>query len=119
MNSWSNWKNFSAEEVSNIPKKVKGVYVIRETSKPKPTHSDIIYIGSAGKGKQDIRQRLINLLRGIRASKLKLARHYHCASIRIKKHKKLEFSWVKCHQAPDGVEKAFLLAFKCSTGKIP
>jgi hypothetical protein len=121
MKSWTNWVELTKCNIKKVPKDSKGVYVIRTTKNIETNKSDIIYIGSAGTGKQTVRVRLQNLLRGINCKNGIIAKNVHTASIEIRKHakNKLEFSWLECFQAPDGVEKAFLLAFWTSTGKRP
>lgn len=129
MLSWTDWKDLSRENLKKVPKDAKGVYIIRIIKCFPDICSDIIYIGKSGeenicpnkiqKNKQGIRIRLNNLLNDIESTRNKWK--YHSASQKIKKYKKygLQYSWIKCNHAPDSVEKAFLLACKCSTGKLP
>lgn len=121
MRSWSNWTQLSKENIKTVPRDAKGVYVIRIHRKDNAKSStDIIYIGSSGTGKQGIGRRLNNLMNGLKKSD-KSASNNHSASQKIRQYvnKNLEFSWVPCSQAPDGVEKALLLGFWVSTGKLP
>ena len=119
MKSWSDWKDFTKENVKTVPANIKGVYVIRTKKNIKGVQSDIIYIGQAGTGNQGVGTRLKNLLKDVQSSEKKWK--YHSASQKVKKYFKygLQYSWLQCFQSPDGVEKAFLLAHKCSSGKLP
>jgi len=110
MKSWRKWSALDSTGVMAVPKDAKGVYVIRRTlGITDQDPSDLIYIGSSGKGAQGLGKRLRRLLNG-----------KHSAAKRIKRFIRdgLQFSWFEC-QTPDGVEKALLLAFKVSTGKLP
>ena len=119
MNSWTNWMELNSNNIRNIPKDAKGVYVIRKKRSIVKNDSDIIYIGQSGRKKQGVGTRLNNLLKDVTSTRNKWK--YHAASQKIKKYLKsgLEFSWIKCFKSPDGVEKAMLLAFNYSTGKLP
>lgn len=119
MKSWTDWKDLTTENVSTLPKNAKGVYVIRKKGNFTGHNSDIIYIGQAGTRQQGVDIRLRDLLRDLKSSRDKW--RDHAASQKIRKHLKagLQFSWLESFQSPDGVEKALLLAFKCSTGILP
>ena len=121
MKSWSNWADLSDHNVGSVNKHAKGVYAIRKTTNVQPTESDIIYIGTSGKGSQGVGTRLANLLKGLRETNDKKASDYHSASLKIRPYLKnnLQYSWIECHRAPDGVEKALFLAFWISVGKLP
>ena len=54
MKSWSDWKDFTKENVKTVPANIKGVYVIRTKKNIKGVQSDIIYIGQAGTGNQGV-----------------------------------------------------------------
>jgi hydroxymethylglutaryl-CoA reductase len=121
MKSWTNWIELSQQNVSDVPDHAKGIYVIRRTRNVDANNSDIIYIGSAGTGNQGVGMRLGNLLRGLQLTDDRDASNNHSASPRIRRYldDALQFSWVECLQAPDGIEKALLLAFWTSTGRLP
>ena len=120
MKSWTNWVELTKQNIKNVPKNTKGVYVIRRTKNVKAGDSDIIYIGNAGTGKRGVRERLSGLILGLKTKDDKKAKNLYHAIKRIRGHinEGLEFSWIECFQAPDGVEKAFLLAFWISSGKL-
>jgi hypothetical protein len=111
--------DLNISNVKKVPKNVKGIYAIRKTKNVGATESDIIYIGHAGTGAQGVGQRLRNLIAGLESDRNGDERH--SASPKIKRHIKagLQFSWLKCSKSPDGVEKAFLLAFNCSMASLP
>ena len=119
MKSWTDWKDLTSENIRTVRKGTIGVYVIRKKGSVGNNESDIIWIGQAGGGRQGIDQRLRYLLNGLKSSRPKSKNH--SAVHEMKKHLKagLQFSWLECCQAPDGVEKALLLAFWVSTGKLP
>ena len=121
MKSWSNWLELSHENVKNVPEHALGVYVIRRTINIESNNSDIIYIGSSGNGNQGVGKRLKNLVRGLSLTDDTKAKNKHAASPVIRQYIQdgLQFSWIECLQVPDGVEKAFLLAFWTSNGGLP
>ncbi|MBI3125828.1 MAG: hypothetical protein HYZ10_15640 [Ignavibacteriales bacterium] len=121
MKSWTNWLELSQQNVHSVPLHAKGIYVIRRINNVPPNESDIIYIGNAGTGNQGVGKRLRNLLRGLQQSGNENSSNNHCASPKIQRYLNdgLQFSWVECNKAPDGVEKALLLAFWTSIGKLP
>ncbi len=120
MRSWTDWKDLTKANVENVSRSIKGVYVIRKKRRVMGRSSDIIYIGQAGTGEQGMGQRLRNLLKGLECEDDERSKELHSKSPCIKKYlnDNLQFSWIAC-KSPDGVEKALLLAFHVSTGKLP
>lgn len=112
MRSWTNWKSLNGENVREIPQDATGVYAIRAKSLHDDPESDIICIGCSGVGNvQGLRQRLRRLLNA--------QDHTAAPCVHTYGEDDLELSWLKCSQAPDGVEKALLLAFWTSVGRLP
>lgn len=121
MKSWTDWRPLNKVEIKNVPAGKKGVYAIRKRTNVLPSEPDIIYIGQAGTGEQALGKRLYHLLRGIELLDDSTAANNHSASPKMRRYvnDQLEFSWIESLKAPDGLEKAFLLAFYISANKLP
>lgn len=115
MKSWSSWISLTATGIRSIPINIAGVYTIRVREIIPNYDSDIIYMGKS----KDISRRLKGLLDDLNNDREKWKGHSSSQKIKLYKKHGLEFSFIQVSKNSDGVEKALLLAFHCSNGRLP